>query len=225
MSFISYSQSNRLHYYFCVIVLTQSLGSSLFGIVHTSRMYFVHEETVNGVSFKTQLEIDNGTKIEKYFVHGKTVSASEYDEALGQAEKEEKKRERSKAQEERLKQYETLYKGNVKIAQLELKKAVSVAQAALAKMLEPKLQPYLVFSGDTIADEKQLAHIKDTLLVEAVKLSNAAPEGVDLKRITAMQQELSALTPRLRAASIATVNNGISKADDTKLLKELLALV
>ena len=98
-------------------------------------------------------------------------------------------------------------------------------RAALNRLLDAKLQPFLVFSPETITDQKQLLTIKDMLIPEATKLSFAAPETLDIKKIIQANQELKALTPRIRAASIATINNGIQKADDTKLLRELLTLI
>ena len=185
------------------ILLTGSILAAIpiYGIVSQSQLIFAQEELINGFTFKQQMEIVNGQKQEKYFVNQKAVTAREYEEAIEQAEKEELKQERKRQQDERLKQYETQYKGHAKLAQIELKKTLSQAQAALSKLVDPRLEKFLIYAPDTIADQKQLATIKDTILPEAIKLSLAAPETVDIKKIKNAHEEIAALTIRLRAAS------------------------
>ena len=95
-------QGQRVANRFKNLVLICAITATLYctATISTSRLQFSQEENINGLLFKHQLDIENGLKNEKYFVQYKQVTAPEYEEAIEQAEKEVRKRERAQQQEE-----------------------------------------------------------------------------------------------------------------------------
>lgn len=192
-----------------------------------TRQYSVHitEEIHNGIPFKHILELENGVKKESYYINGKVSNVHDYEEALLNAAKEDNKKGRKKLQEERIKIYEGKYKGNVKIVQQELKQALATLEAEINKLADERLKNFFVFKPDTLSSLDHMSSIKDKEMAEAQKLAQAVPESSDIKKIQDRLAEIQALIPRVRETFISAVNNGINKANDTKLLKELLDLL
>lgn len=215
-----------MHYSFITKVFVScTLLTSLFAGPSYHGATFITEETIHGISFKHILAIENGIKKESYFIGNKSVSAHEYEDALLSAEKEESKKIRKKAQEERIHLYETQYKGHVKLAQSELKEAITTLQAELAHALDERLTPYLLYTSNTVHSAEQLKNIKEKVIPDSKKLVESAPETTDLKKIKETLAQVHSLTPLVHETFIIAVNNAINKADDTKLLKELLTIV
>ena len=59
------------------------------------------------------------------------------------AEKEASKRERKKVQEEKFKVYETQYKGRVKVAQIDLKQAITALENELSRLADEHIETLL----------------------------------------------------------------------------------
>ena len=209
--------------YIVPVCLVLSIAPA-YSAVHKQSTIFLTEETIEGLTFKHVLELENATKKETYTINNKSVTPEEYEKQLLEAEKEASKRDRRTLQEERLKTYETQYKGQVKQSQLELKKVLGSVTEQLNQIFNERLAPFLLYGRDTLTDE-QITALNETLIPQATKLLENSPETIDIKKIQELKAELSRLLPRLHAFFIASVNNGIDKADDTKLLKELLSLL
>ncbi len=197
---------------------------SLPATVTKQLMTFVVEEAHNGTSFKHLTDIENGSKKESFFVNNKSVGPLEYEDTLLNAQKEETKKERKKTQEDRIRMYETQYKARVKIAQSDLKQALSTLENELTQLADERIKPFIVYKSDTMSSADQTAAIKEKLMPDARKLAESSPD-IDIKKINDMTAELRSLIPRVHETFITAVNNGINKADDTKLLKELLTLL
>ena len=205
------------------IILLLSIAPA-FSAVQKQSITFLTEETIEGTTFKHFLELENSTKKETFTINTKPVTSEEYEKQLLEAEKEASKRERKALQEERIRTYETQYKGQVKQSQLELKKLLTSVTDELKQLSDERLAPFLLYGRSTLTSE-QLTALNDTLIPQAEKLLITAPETIDIKKIQELKAELTSLLPRLHALFIESVNTGIDKADDTKLLKELLSLL
>lgn len=215
-----------MHYRFIVkVFLSCTLLAQVSATPSHYTATFITEETVNGTAFKQILDINNGLKKESYFIQNKPVSASEYEDAVLSAEKEASKKTRKKAQEERIRMYETQYKGHVKIAQSELKQALISLESELVNTLDERLAPYILYTTSTVSSADQLKNIKENVIPDAKKLIESSPEMMDIKKIQEALAHVQSLTQRVHETFITAVNNGINKADDTKLLKELLTIV
>ena len=201
------------------------LLTPLEAVVLKQSMVYTSEENINGRTFKQVLERENSTKTESFYINGEAVRAPVYEEALLNAEKEESKWKRRKNQEERLARYETRYKGQVKIAQADLKKVIDQLKVELTRLDDERLKPYIIFSLETIASAEQLRALQKKLIPEAERWAQSAPVITDIKRVQDIRAELNQILPRVKDTFIATVNNGITMADDTTLLKEFLALL
>ncbi len=186
---------------------------------------YLVEEIYNGTSFKHVTELDNGSTREIFFINGKSVPDSEYENALLNAQKEENRKLRKKTQEERLKVYETQYKGRVKVAQTDLKEALGMLEEEIKRLADERLKPFMLYKSDTLESADYLVSIKEKLVPEARTYLQTNPEKIDLKKIHDTEQEIQNLLPRIRETFVTAVNNAIEKADDTKLLKELLTLL
>lgn len=199
--------------------------SPSFGATLKLSMNTVTEETFNGMVFKQVTEIENNVRKESFYINGKVVAAEEFERVLLDAQKEENRKERKKLQEDRIRVYESQYKARVKIEQADLKQAVGGLEHELQKLADERIKPFMVYSYDTISSADQVMAIREKLLGEAKKLVEGGAEGIDIKKITDMTTQIKALIPKAREVFIASVNNGINKADDTKLLKELLNML
>ncbi len=187
-------------------------------------MMHIQEEVINFTTFKHQTNIENGAKTEFFFIQNKPVAAQEFEKALLEAENEESKRARKNHQETEIRRYETSYKGHLKVAQNGLKKVVSQLEHELGRLSDDRLKQFFIFSPTTLASEEQIGSLKDKI-AHAKKLCTDSSEATNLKKIQEIRAELAPYIARVRDMFIETVNNGINKADDTKLLKELLAFL
>lgn len=207
------------------ITLLTTLLSIAHAKIERDSIKMIKEETINNSSFKHILTIKNGQRNETLMVNQHPVSVDDYEEALLEAEKEESKITRRALQAERLRVYETQYKGQAKIAQKELKDSLELLKQELERLSDTHIQPFISFSKELISSPEELDALHETIIPQAEKLIQEYPTTTNIKELQEKQQQLQELRTKIHDLFISAVNKGIDTADDTKLLKELLALL
>ena len=117
-------------------------NSLLLGTIQKQSVSYMQEELIHGQTFTHVLRYENRDKKECYFIEGKEVTPTEFEEKLYQAEKEESKKKRQQKQEERLRFHEARYKGIVKIGQKELAAVLVELTTELNRLMDERLQPF-----------------------------------------------------------------------------------
>ncbi len=200
-------------------------NSLLLGAIQKQSFSYLQEELVNALTFTHELLIDNMTKKERYAIDGKEVTSTEFEERLSQAEKEERKKKRQRQQEERLKLHEARYRGSVKISQKDLALVLLELDTELNRLMDERLKPFLVFPAPALASEKELMELKEEHLPKAKALQNHSSDLLDITLLTTTLTSMKKAVTAVKETFIETVSNALEKADDTRLLKDLLTLL
>jgi hypothetical protein len=193
-------------------------------IEEKDRIVLYTEEKANDTLFIHRVDIIEGYKKEAHFINGQPTTPGEYEEALLAAETEERRRERAHLQDTRLKTYDLYYKARSKIAKNELKPLVTTIEAETKKLADSRLKPFLIFSPQTIGSPEELQTITSTLIPQAYKLLEEPFEAANYGHFNHIKAEIGRVLPRIQDMCNATLDNAITKGDDTKLLKDILAL-
>ena len=200
-------------------------NSLLFGAIQKQSLNFLQEEVVNAQTFTHELTIENITKKERFTINGKEVTPAEFEEELSQAEKEERKKKRQHKQEERLKLHEARYRGTVKINQKELAGVLSELDTELNRLLDVRLKPFLVFPTQSLSSEHELLELKEEHVPKAKAMQKLTYDLLDIASLNMTLASMQKAVAATKETFIETVNNALEKADDTRLLKELLTLI
>ncbi|MBA3751914.1 hypothetical protein H0X06_03930 [Candidatus Dependentiae bacterium] len=203
------------------------LGCSfLNGQVQKQSFTFVEEELINNVIFVHETIIENAVKKEYFSIEGKSVAPHEFEDQILHAEKEESKKKRQRKQVERLKLHETKYRGSVKISQKDLDETLTELEIELNRLMDDRLKAFMLYSpSTTLSSEEELLAFKEADLPEAKKWCEKSPENIDITQLQSILATMKNAIVTIREMYVATVNNAIEKADDTKLLKELLSRI
>ena len=206
-----------------VLFLLQIVTFLKGGTIEKSLSVYVIEEQIAGIRFTHRSDLIDGKSNEIWAISGRPVSVGEYEEAILNAERDERRAER-KAQEERRKQGQE-FKAK---AHYTLLKKLGMAQAAeivkgLIPVKEPLLEPFLQFSESTFSSRDVLHELEQELeiihkLCESSNLEEMVQLGTLLKKIELYPARLAKLYQE-------SVNSAIKTCDDTRALKELLKLV
>ncbi len=199
--------------------------SFLNGQIQKQSFTFVEEELINNVVFIHETIIENAVKKEYFSIDGKSVTPQEFEDQILHAEKEESKKNRQRKQEERLKLHETKYRGSVKISQKDLDETLNELEIELNRLMDERLKSFMLFSPHTVSSEEELLSLKESDLPEAKKMCEKTPDNVDITKLQSILATMKNAIVTIREMYVATVNNAIEKADDTKLLKELLSRI
>lgn len=209
-----------------VVVACMVLSLSLQGRVIKKQVAISYtEEVVNGVTFIHKLTQENGVKKEQFFVDGKAVETDEYEQTILEAEKEERRQERRKEQERQHKDlmfaHQARKEGNRRLLAL----YTSDIERELQRLAAYDLSPYFCFSLSTIGSEEQLVLIKKELIPEARSFLEGDGADYTTHELERIVTTLSSYPDRLHAFFNESVQQAIATCDDTKTLREFLALV
>ncbi len=164
-------------------------------------------------------------------MNGAFVAEADWEDALLEAEKVERRMERRRVEALRVKeemeiaqQQESVGKLRASIERKRLNLLLAQIDAELVRVKDAKIIPYHVFRDTTFATSKSFFQFCDELIPQAralCELDNSASEG----DLSSMIAQLESAPTQLRLFFRATIDNAINKCDDTRLLKELLESV
>ena len=186
---------------------------------------YCKKEVINGKVFIHREDIVNSEKKGSWSIDGAAVTVDAYEEAILDAEKEERRAERRalEMQRERAQQFkhEALITLNKKILRLTVEKL----DVAFEKFNRHDLVNFLDFRSHTIPSSEFFYELKDRVIPEAKKMLTVSNEESDWGQLNLMVTKLDAMPISIESLFYDTVRNAIKQCDDTRLLKELLEIV
>lgn len=188
------------------------------------------EERLNDALFVHRVDVVNGVRKERWAKDGVFVSEADWEEALLEAEKVERRTERRRAESLRVKeemeiaqQQEFVGKLRAGIERKRLNLLLAQIDTELVRVKDTKIIPYHVFRDTTFATNKSFVQFCDELVPQARALCEL--DDASESDLSAMIAQLEPAPTQLRLFLRATIDNAINKCDDTRLLKELLESV
>ncbi|MBD3231145.1 hypothetical protein GF322_00630 [Candidatus Dependentiae bacterium] len=218
-------------------------------LIQCKQIVFQGESSVIQTSYQLQSEKIiftkkyqniNGRITQSWFIGNQEVAKDEYFEKLSQAEKEEQEiikeeENKRKAEQARLKrekkelkkkEEESFYK---RIKLNGLKKMINLEVAKienkLKKLDEYSLDEYFVFEEQTFDSFDSLQDIRIGLLNKAKSLVLSDIEVLDFEDLKGVLKKLEVFPKKIEIFFRKSVKNAIDKCEDTKRLKDLLALI
>jgi len=207
----------------CFVLLLSSF-ESLSGLREIEELsVYYKKEILNGKTFVYREDIANGVKKQVWTVDGASVDCELFEESILQAEKEVRRFERRQQMARR----EALQRERaVAVAQLHkklLRLLIDRVQVALKKFDDHRLGPFLLFDQSFSRDEFE--SIESQLLTRAKQILYGVEDQENVEPLLAMIEKLDGLDARLHDLFQTTVNGAIKRCDDTRMLKDLLAIV
>lgn len=182
----------------------------------------------------------NGKITQSWFINDGAISKDEYFEKLKLAEKEElelerEELERKKAEEEqqkreleerKIKENEDFYKktrleAQRKLVSLELGKI----EKSFSRLDKYELEEYFVFGDQTFYSSEDLEDVRFGLLNKAKRLTISSVDELDSEDLKRLLEKLEVIPNKIEMFFRHSVKHAINKCDDTKRLKDLLALI
>ena len=173
-------------------------------------------------------------------IDGREVEKDEFEKRFNDAENEEKEivrreEKRKKEEEEQKKREKEELKKNEdqnfyqhtklqllkKLIGLEIEKI----ESCFLKLDKYQLEEYFVFDADSFSCLESLQEVKTEQLADARKLTVCSPEELEMPQLQDTLKKLEILPERIEQLFRKSVKNAINQCNDTKRLKELLALM
>jgi len=207
--------------FFVLFCLPFSAQSVLWEIEELEVHY--KKEILSGKTFVKREDVANGVKKQAWTIDGASVDEDLFEQTRCEAVKEywRQKRVQELARREALQQERA-----VAVAQLHkklLRLLIERVEVALKKFDDHRLGPFLLFDQSFSRDEFDA--IEAELLTRAKQILYGAEDQEDLGLLAAMIEKLDGLDSRLHDLFQVTVNSAIKRCDDTRMLKDLLAIV
>ena len=184
------------------------------------------EELVSGKQFVSRVDVINGVVKQSWSIDGQSVTSEAFDQAILEAEMEERRQERKKAEERRLREYEFSGKAGLNIASKLLRMAVESVVGELNRIKRCGLDAYLVFGPNSFNSQEEFDRLCDETLPKARAILEP---GYDFENgyeeILNMERAIEPMAERLQRLSHDSFENAINNCSDTRRLKELLAMV
>ncbi len=203
-----------------------SLGAS-FASPHTVEELSVYykKEVVDDTVFVYREDITNGVKKEVWSIDGKPVDYERYEDELLEAEKEVRRIKRKMELEQRIRFQEAKLQSVGMLNKKLLKLSIKSIEGVLGRFEDHRLASFLVFDQNSVFSREEFEKLENELLNEAKSHLYRDEKDFDLEALKLMVASLDGIADRLQELFSVTVNNAIKQCDDTKLLKELLAVL
>jgi hypothetical protein len=183
----------------------------------------VLEETVNGVRFAHRSDLVDGKVQEVWAINGRSVSYNDYLDAILDAEREERRKQRKLDDEKRRQEQEFKALAQINTLKKLIKIKINETMQELIKVNEPLLARYLTFDESTFASEEALKDIY--YVIEEARRKCQESFEVSTSMLHDVLTSLERLPARLQKLYQDSVNYAIKTCDDTRYLKDLLSLV
>lgn len=215
----------KVLWFACFWVILAAFPS--FGVLRDVEELSVYykKEILEGKTFVYREDLANGTKKQVWTIDGKPVEFEEYEEAILDAEKEIRRRERKERDERRRAMQDRRLLAVVVLHKKLLRLLIDDVQVALARFDDHRLAPFLVFDKNSAFSQKEFEAIESELLEYAKKVLYEEVQDGDKAALADAIQKLDGLPERLQELFQKTVDNAIKTCDDTKMLKELLGVL
>lgn len=184
---------------------------------------YCKKELIQGRQFVYRHELRNGTLTKSWTVDDRTVSHREYIQEHSKAEMEARTAQLLAQQElqdqELAAQVQLHISGHKRLLTL----TIAELEEQLHKLYDYRLEPYYSFSPETFASRSLFDEFVKQTVPEAKKLLSAR-EDITLNEYQSMIKTLEDAPQKLSKFLHTTTDNAIKQCNDTKILKDLLAL-
>ena len=182
----------------------------------------LRQERINNRVFKHQKELSSGVLKELWIIDGVVVNASEYREAILDAERDEARIKRE-AQESLQRTHDAWFlKSQQDVYIKVLREAIKAVQYELDMVTKDvRLHSFYFFDKSNIGSSQELEIIKDAI-GEAYRYASQEDLTKNFEDYRHIIKKLEGYPSRLRKFYHASVTNAIANSNDTKFLQELL---
>jgi len=196
-----------------------------------TRVWYIHEET-DGQVFDHRTKVMDGLIEEAWTINGKVVTAQDYEDRYLAARSAELKAERKAQEAQRQAQEQELAEAQqftrharILVHKRTLQEQVEALDKELAKIKNPRLEPYYVFAEQSFATRELFAQVAGDLMSQVkTTLARSEDQLTETELVTLITQ-LEQQPMRLREFYRSSVKHAINTCDDTQLLKEFLELL
>jgi len=184
---------------------------------------YYKKEVLDGKTFVYREDVANGVKKQVWTIDGTPVEHEDFEQELLEAEKEVRRRERASQMERRELQHQERVVAVTELHKKLLRLLIQEVETALKKFDDYRLGPFLLF--DQLFSRDEFEAIEKDLIPQAKQVLYSGIEDGDVTPLAGMIRKLDGLSDRLHGLFQETVNSAIKRCDDTKMLKDLLAIV
>lgn len=214
----------RLYYAVNVAILFVCTMSYARVVVKEQELFY-KEEQVDGKLFSHRYETRHdaaGSALKEVWkIDGKEVSAQVYEEAILEAEKNERRLQRAQEEQARCANFEFKEKAQRAVVTKLLGKVTQNLVRDIQTIERYGLGAYAVFSDSTLS----VQGYQELVTVLIPRAQALGQENLDFAQLQDLYNRLEPLQDRMRLFMRATIDRAIEKCDDTKFLKDLLTLV
>ena len=183
----------------------------------------VIEEKANNTLFTHRIDIIDGHRKEIWAVEGKTVSFQDYEDAILNAEREERRQERLKEYERQREKEEFALEVQRNCLKKLLRLEKEKVESLLHKLSDQRLEQYFAFHEKTFPCLEVFEHISLELLPKVEQM--IFDDQIGFEELRTMVLTLEKYPSSLQKFYNETITRAQEQSDDTRFLKDLLALV
>lgn len=205
-----------------IIVLLSLMSVSIEGKAVRIVAAHLAEEKINGHTFIYRLDVVDGRKKEQWGIDGRSVARVDYDRRILEEELEESRREREQEYQKQIRFAELRSNMASQAVKKLLASALQEIEQGLAQFNRYELNPYLVYSPASFADEVDLATFRDQTVGE---VRQVLVEDFDPEQAKEKLNLIQGYPQRIASLFEATVQNAINHCDDPKKLKNWLQML
>lgn len=180
------------------------------------------EEHVNGHLFVHRIDVVDGLKKEKWTLDNKAIEPEAYDQRILEAEMQERKIERQKEYEKRVRLAEFKQEARSQVTKQLLAHMIDQVEQGLSKFEKYELKPYLVYSPGTIANEVDFS---DITTYQVSPARNLLVCDFEIEKAQETIEKLEPYVDKLAVLFEESVTNAINKCDEPKKLKQWLEML
>ena len=184
---------------------------------------FRQKDDIGGIIFDYRHESLNGKTLEEWRINQEPVDKVAFDKRRIDAQQQEWEQERVKAEQDRQKKQDSLSQSRITIMKKLISQSHDAIGALVNKVDNPLFAGFIAWSPETIGSMQEFTHLKSEMLpkmIQVIGLEKIEDICVYERLITKLEQ----LEGRLGSLYSQTLNQAISKSDDSQVLKKLLEL-
>ncbi|HJM68981.1 MAG TPA: hypothetical protein QGF02_03485 [Candidatus Babeliales bacterium] len=185
---------------------------------------FRQKEDIGGIIFDYRHERINGKISEEWRINQEPVDQETFKKKHFAAQQQEWEQEQLAAQQERERQQKSHSRARIAILQKLTAQARDSIEVLVKKLDNQLFDGFRAWGDDTIVSIQEFRHLKAVVLPKIAQVIDLDKVG-DICAYEKLINKLSVLEGRLEQLYAQTLNQAISKSDDSRVLKELLELV
>ncbi|MDR3647002.1 MAG: hypothetical protein P4L22_05685 [Candidatus Babeliales bacterium] len=202
----------------CVLIFNISNAK----IIHESSSVNIIE-LINSTKYSLIENIENGKRIERYYIDNKEVLSQEFIDSRVVSRVKELEIEARKSHEEREKKFKFSNDSKLKALKKLIFLKISEIKEAVSKIEKLNISSFFVYSQETFLNEEDFNSLKESL--EDIDHMINSDQNLNLLDLGLIVDKLENRAKKSHLFVRQALENAINKCDDTKLLKDLLEVL